>query len=119
MEKAITNFRNDVKILRRQIEDYLISLLKKLNVTSIDCYSIDCYSGDTPTIIDCTSDTDAYTLDAITMYERSNGENFIKFDCSNSDTNDDVHILHIPIELLVNVYEWVKANEEELFEDVE
>ena len=119
MEKAITNFRNDVKILRKQIEDYLISLLKKLNVTSIDCYSIDCYSGDTPTIIDCTSDTDTYTLDTITMYERSNGENFIKFDCSNSYTNDKVHILDIPIELLVDVYEWVKENEAELFEDVE
>lgn len=119
MEKVITNFRNDVKILRTQIEDYLISLLKKLNVTSIDCYSIDCYSGDTPIIINSTSDTDAYTLDTISMYERSNGENFIKFDCSNSNTIDNVHILDIPIELLVDVYEWVKANEEELFEDVE
>ena len=115
----IEKFRNDVKILRKQIENYLISLLKKLNVTSIDCYSIDCYSGDTPTIIECTSDTDAYTLDTISMYERSNGENFIKFDCSNSDTNDNVHILDIPIELLVNVYEWVKENEVLLFEDVE
>lgn len=115
MEKAITKFSKDVVILRKQIEDYLISLLKKHNVTSIDCYPI----GDTPIIIDCTSDTDTYTLDTISMYERSNGENFIKFDCSNTHTNDDVHILDIPIELLVSVYEWVKENEEELFEDVE
>lgn len=111
----IEKFRKDVMILRKQIENYLISLLKEHNVTSIDCYSI----GNSPTIIDCTSDTDTYTLDAISMYERSNGENFIKFDCSNSHTNDDVHILDIPIELLVDVYEWVKENEVELFEDVE
>lgn len=115
MEKTITNFTKDVEILRKQIEDYLISLLKEHNVTSVDCYPI----GDTPIIIDCTSYTDTSTLDTISMYEKSNGENFIKFDCSNSDTNDDVHILDIPIELLVDVYEWVKENEEELFEDVE
>lgn len=111
----IKNFRKDVVILRKQIENYLISLLKEHNVTSIDCYPI----GDTPIIIDSTSDIDTYTLDTISMYERSNGENFIKFDCSNSYTNDDVHILDMDIELLVEVYEWVKENEEELFEDVE
>lgn len=110
----IEQFKKDVKILRKQIEDYLISLLKEHNVKYIDCLLI----GNTPIVIDSPNDSDTSTLDAITLYENSNGT-CIEFDCSNSHTNDWVYIKDIAIELLIDIYEWVKANEEEFFEDVE
>ena len=110
----IENFRKDVAILRKSIEDYLISLLKEYDVISIDCYPL----GDTPTIIDSTSDTDTYTLDRINLYLGKDG-NYIEFDCSSACTNDSVYVSDMDIELLIDVYEWVKANEVELFEDVE
>lgn len=106
----IEKFRKDVMILRKQIENYLISLLKEHNVTSIDCYPI----GDCPIIIYNSNCDECYTLDCINL-----NKDRITFDCSNSYSNDSVALLDMDIELLIDVYEWVKENEEELFEDVE
>jgi hypothetical protein len=110
----IENFRKDVKILRRQIEDYLISLLKEHDVNYIDCVPI----GDTPAVIDCSVDSDTFTLDGIKLYLGKDGQ-YIEFESSNSYTNDYFCIDDIGIERLIEIYDWVKANEEELFEDVE
>ena len=117
MEKAITNFRNDVKILREQIENYLISLLESHNVNEVDCVGFD----DCPIIIDGVSFNDDYstfTLDRINLCLGIEGQ-YIEFDCSNACSNDSVYLDNMDIDLLIEVYEWVKANEEELFEDVE
>lgn len=110
----IENFRKDVSILRKQIENYLISLLEEHNVNYIDCVPI----GDTPAVIDCSVDSDTFTLDTIVLYKNSNGT-YIEFQSSNSYTNDYFYINDIGIERLIEIYEWVKANEVELFEDVE
>lgn len=118
METAITNFRNDVKILREQIENYLISLLESHNVKEVDCFGFD----DCPIIIDGVSFDDSYscfTLDSICLLLNHNGKAFITFDCSNHCSSDSLDLNNLGIDLLIEVYEWVKANEEELFEDVE
>lgn len=117
METAITIFRNDVNILREQIENYLISLLESHNVNEVDCVGFD----DCPIIIDGVSfndDYSTYTLDTINLYLGNDGK-YISFDCSNSCSGDSIDLVNLDIERLIEVYEWVKANEEELFEDVE
>lgn len=112
----IENFRKDVAILRKQIENYLISLLVTHDTNSVDCY--DCEGC--PVIINGVSfdDDSTFTLDRINLYLGKDGD-YIEFDCSNSYSNDSVALLDMDIELLIDVYEWVKENEEELFEDVE
>ena len=117
MEKTIANFRNEVKVLREKIENYLISLLETHDTNSVDCYVCE----GCPIIIDGVSFNDDYstfTLDRINLCLGIEGQ-YIEFDCSNACTNESVYLDNMDIDLLIEVYEWVKANEEELFEDVE
>jgi hypothetical protein len=117
MEKAIANFRNEVKVLRDKIENYLISLLETHDTNSVDCYVCE----GCPVIIDgVTFDDDysTYTLDRINLYLGNDGK-YIEFDCSNACTNDSVSLNDMDIERLIEVYEWVSGNEVELFENAE
>ena len=117
MEKTIANFRNEVKVLREKIENYLISLLETHDTNSVDCYVCE----GCPIIIDgvyFNDDYSTFTLDRINLCLGIEGQ-YIEFDCSNACTNDSVYLDNMDIDLLIEVYEWVKANEEELFEDVE
>lgn len=117
MEKAIANFRNEVKVLRDKIENYLISLLETHDTNSVDCYVCE----GCPIIIDGVSFDDDYstfTLDRINLYLGKDGK-YIEFDCSNACTNDSVCLNDMDIERLIEVYEWVSGNEVELFEDAE
>lgn len=111
---ATKPFMGQIKDMRKAINENLISLLEEHNVKSIDCYLI----GDTPIIVDCSIDSETFTLDTIVLHKNSNGT-YIEFESSNSYTNDYSYIDDIGIEQLIDIYDWVKANEEELFEDVE
>lgn len=111
---ATAPFMEEVNSMRKAINENLISLLEEHNVKFIDCFPI----GDTPVIIDCSKDSDTFTLDTIVLHKNSNGT-YIEFESSNSRTNDYFYIEDIGIERLINIYDWVKANEEELFEDVD
>ena len=107
-------FMKEVNTMRRLIEENLISLLEEHNVKYIDCIPI----GDTPAVIDCSIDSDTFTLDTIVLHKNSNGT-YIEFVSGNSYTNEYSLIEDIGIERLVDIYDWIKANEKELFEDVE
>lgn len=111
---ATAPFMEEVNRMRKAINENLISLLEEHNVNSIDCYPI----GDTPIIIDCSIDSETFTLDRIKLYLGKDGQ-YIEFESSNSYTNDYSYIEDIGIEQLIDIYDWVKANEEKLFEDVE
>lgn len=67
--------------------------------------------SDTPVIINGLEDYDTYTLDEIYY---ANG--WIYLDCSSSDDNDRVTADKLPIELLVNLTEWLQDNEEKIDE---
>lgn len=105
---ATVPFMKEVNSMRKAIKENLISLLEEHNVKYIDCFLI----RSTPVV------SDTFTLDTIVLHEYSNGTD-IEFECSNSDTNKYIHIEDIGIEQLINIYDWVKANKKELFEDVE
>jgi hypothetical protein len=112
---ATAPFMEEVNSMRKAINENLISLFEEHNVNIIDCFPI----GDTPAVIDCSIDSDTFTLDTIVLHKNSNGNHYIEFAGSNSYTNDYFYIDDIGIERLIEIYDWVKANEEELFEDVE
>lgn len=111
---ATAPFMEEVNSMRKAIKENLISLLEEHNVKYIDCYLI----GDTPALSDYSIDSGAFTLDTIVLHKYSNGTD-IEFECSNNHTNKYIHIEDVGIERLINIYDWVKANEEELFEDVD
>lgn len=112
---ATRPFMEEVNRMRKAINENLISLLEEHNVKYIDCILI----GDTPAVIDCSIDSDTFTLDTIVLHKNNNGNTYIEFESSNSYTNDYFYIDDIGIERLIDIYDWVKANEKELFEDVE
>lgn len=105
---ATAPFMKEVNSMRKAIKENLISLLEEHNVKYIDCFLI----GGTPIV------SDTFSLDTIVVHNYSNGTD-IEFECTNSHTTKYIHIEDIGIERLINIYDWVKANEKELFEDVE
>lgn len=104
------SFKGQINDVRNKINQNLISLLKKYNTKQVDCVEI----GDCPIIIYNSNCENSYTLDCINL-----NKDKITFDCSSSYSNESVALLDMDVELLIDVYEWVKENEEELFEDVE
>ena len=116
-DTTIALFKNNVKSLREQIEKYIISVMEAHNVNSIDC----CYVENCPVVIDGVSfDTDysTYTLDTINLYSGNNGK-YISFNCSNNCSRDSINLNKVDIERLIDICEWVKANENELFDVVD
>ena len=111
---ATRPFMEEVNSMRKAINENLISLLEEHNVKEIYCLPI----GYTPTVIDSYKNSDTFTLDSIVLHKNSNGT-YIEFESSNSYTNEYSYIEDIAIERLIEIYDWVKANEVELFEDVE
>lgn len=111
---ATRPFMEEVNSMRKVINENLISLLEEHNVKYIDCFII----GDTPAVIDSYKNSDTFTLDTIVLHKNSNGT-YIEFESSNSYTNEYSYVEDIGIERLIDIYDWVKANEKELFEDVE
>lgn len=111
---ATAPFMEEVNKMRKAINENLISLLEEHNVKYIDCFPI----GDTPIVIKSIKDSDTFTLDTIVLHKNSNGT-YIEFESSNSYTDEYSFIEDIAIERLIDIYDWVKANEKELFEDVE
>lgn len=109
---ATRPFMEEVNNMRKAIKENLISLLDEHNVKYIDCFLI----GGTPIVSSIDSDT--FSLDTIIVHKYSNGTD-IEFECTNSHTNKYIYIEDVGIERLINIYDWVKANEKELFEDVE
>ncbi len=106
----IKNLIKEIENTRNEINDNIISLLNKHNTTEIDC----CECDDCPIVISGTGD-DCMTLDRV---ELSN-DNTITLCCSGSWNNDFISIKELDIELAIEIYEWLIANEDILFYDEE
>lgn len=109
---ATIPFMKEVNTMRKAIKENLISLLEEHNVKRIDCFPI----GNTPALTNYYIDSGAFKLDTIVLHKNSNGT-YIKFECSNSHTNNQFYIEDVGIERLITIYEWVKANKAKLFAD--
>lgn len=101
-----------IKSMRKAIKENFIALLEEHNAKYIDCVPI----GNNPIVSEYSIDSDTFTLDAIALHKYSNGT-YIKFESSNSYTNKDFYFEDIGIEKLIDIYDWVKENEEDLFEE--
>lgn len=108
-EINITDFVKNIHEMRKALHENLIVLMEKHNLTEVDCYE----HNDCPIVISG-ADDDCMTLDRIN-YHNINGNKVITFGCSGSWNNDEVNVAQMDIELLIEVYEWIMANEEELF----
>lgn len=111
---ATAHFMEEVNTMRKVIEENLISLLEEHNVKYIDCFIL----GNTPIVIKAFKNSDTFTLDTIVLHKNSNGT-YIEIESSNSYTTEYSYVEDIAIERLVEIYDWVKANEKRFFEDVE
>lgn len=111
---ATVPFMKEVDTMRKVIEENLISLLEEHNVKYIDCFIF----GNTPIVIKGFKNSDSFTLDTIVLHKNSNGT-YIEIESSNSYTDEYSYVEDIAIERLIEIYDWVKANEKRFFEDVE
>lgn len=107
---ATAPFMEEINNMRKAIKESLISLLDEHNVKHIDCFPV----GNTPALNEYSIDSGPFTLDTIELNKYRNGT-YIKFESSNSHTNKHFYIEDVGIERLINIYNWVKANEEKLF----
>lgn len=106
----IKDLFTEIKNTRNEINNNIISMLNKHNTTEIECYECD----DCPIVISGTGD-DCMTLDRV---ELSNDNTIILW-CSGLWDDDYISIRELDIELLIEIYEWLIANEEILFCDDE
>lgn len=106
---ATQYFLNEINQMRKAIHENLIALMEKHNAREVDCYEHD----DCPIIFNGMDD-DCMTLDSIEVITTSNVK-CIHFNCSDSYNDDYTTPNSMDIELLINTYEWIMANEEFLF----
>ena len=108
-EINITEFVKNIHEMRKALHENLIVLMDNHKAREIDCFDFD----DTPIIFNGLGD-DCMTLDRIN-YHNINGNKVITFGCSGSWNNDEINVAQMDIELLIEVYEWIMANEDILF----
>ena len=106
----IKDLIKEIENTRNEINDNIISMLNKHNTNEIICYECD----DCPIVISGAED-DCMTLDKVELSKY----NTIILGCSGSWNNDYISIKELNIELLIEIYEWLIANEEILFYDEE
>ena len=101
----------EINDTRTEIKNNIISMMRKYNVEEIECTECD----DCPIVFSGIGD-ECMTLDRITLYPNEN----LIFECSGSWNNGNVTVKEIDIEILIEVYTWLIANEEFLLStDVE
>lgn len=89
----------------------LINIMDKHDCSLVETYVCD----DTPIVIEGDDCEDTYALDSIRVDENK----LIIFCCSSSYDNEEVTSKEISTDILIEILEWVKDNEDELFEDWE
>lgn len=109
MKNKIKDLKERCNEIRNEICDAIVLLMNKHNTKVISCDL-----SDTPIIIyDSYCDDNIHTLDSIILCDNNN----IKFGCSSCFSNIDVYINDLDIDLLIDVYEWVIDNENEIFDE--
>lgn len=106
-------FMSELKKMRSAINDNLIALMEHYKQREVDCTMFD----DCPIVFNGCGD-ECMTLDSIEIATTPSVK-CIRFNCSGSYNNDYTTPHAMDIELLIEVYEWIIANEEELFNNNE
>lgn len=105
---------NEVKATFYRIKntcvDTIVNFFKKRNISELPFGEWG--FSDTPIIVNGLEDYDTYTLDKVTLAD--NGKVWLS--ASSSDDNSDITADKLPIELLVNLTEWLQDNEEKIDE---
>jgi hypothetical protein len=110
MKNKIKDFKERCNEIRSEIFDAIVSLMNKHNTKVVSCDL-----SDTPIIIyDSYCDDNIHTLDDIILCDN---DNIIKFGCSSCFSNTYAYINDLDIELLIDVFEWVIENEDEIFDE--
>lgn len=89
----------------------LINIMNKHECSLVEAYVCD----DTPILIEGDDCDDTYELDSISV----EGDNLLIFSCSSAYENEEITSEEISTDILIEILEWVKDNENELFEDWE
>jgi uncharacterized FAD-dependent dehydrogenase len=110
MKDAINTLKEQIASVRENIESTLLAMMRHHNVEDIDCGG---YSS-TPLIA---NDADTITLNEIQLCRTKGGDEYILFEGSGDYGNIYITAKSIDIEYLIEVYEWVLENQEELFEE--
>ena len=113
MENKYTYIINECRKVRKEINDKIIDLLKKHNTDVVMCGDL----CDTPIVFDGMTDDDVFTLDTIVLRTINETNEYITFECSSSYSNNSVTPMSMDIELLIEVYDWIISNEDDLFDD--
>lgn len=109
MKTKIEEFRKHCADIHLDIFNAIVSLMNKHNTNNVCCDL-----SDTPIIIfDSNCSDNIHTLDEIILCDNDN----IKFGCSSCYSNSYVYINDLDIELLIEVYEWIVENENEIFNE--
>lgn len=102
-------YRNALNNIRKEIVTELISIMKKYNLEDVDTYELD----STPIVIDGATFDEGYTLDSIILIDGINP--YLVFCCSSTYDDDRIDSNNISIDNLVDILEWVKENEKDIF----
>ena len=89
----------------------LINIMDKHDCSMVETYEYD----DTPILIEGNDWDDTYALDCISV----EGDNLLIFSCSSPYESEEEEVTsdEISTDILIEILEWVKDNEDELFED--
>jgi hypothetical protein len=105
----INTLKEQIANIRENIESTLLAVMRHHDVETIQC---DGFSN-TPVI---SNDVDTFTLNEIQLCRTINGDEYIIFEGSSDHDNIYITAKSMDIEYLIGIYEWVKENQEELFE---
>lgn len=107
-------FINEVRKMRKAMVENIIDLMKTHDVKEVYCSHL----TDCPVIHIGICDDDVTRLDTFELVSGSNYE-YILLNGSSDFSNGVVNASQMDIELLVDVYNWIKDNKVELFENNE
>lgn len=109
MKKQIKDFKEQYDKLCEDLYDAYVLLMNKHNTNIANCGL-----SDSPIILYHTyCDDNYYTLDNIVLCD----DGCIKFGCSSCFSSTDVYTHDLDLDLLIEVYEWVIYNEDEIFNE--
>lgn len=106
--KTTATIKKQVQKIRQVAIRGIIGVLERHEVTELSCVE----EGDCPVVKECYREDDNMTLDSI----RLTGVKGVEFFCSNNYDDDWVDALVVNTDTLIDIWEWLLCNEDDLFE---
>ena len=106
-----TPFINEVKKMRKAMIDNIIDLMKRHGVNEVYCTEVNACP---PVIHNGIYEDEVYMLAIITLISRGDNDSILLEGLSEYG-NGNIYASQMDIELLVEVYNWIKDYENDLF----